>query len=242
MLSGAGPVASGTPAIGERLTCSADPANFTPIAGTLRYQWGDVAGGRFTAVTEPSTSPVLVVVEELAEARLACRVLAFGESSPVGGYAIATSNVLAAVPGLPTVPPVELPPTFVEVPIFIQEFITVPGAPLGADDAAAPKIVLAERKCTMRRCSVRAAAVDVGIAGVRGVLAVVTARGVTRVVKAKANADGIYVASFAVRAATRHRVQLFAVDAAGNVSKARTLTFTTAKAKAKAKPKKRTKR
>jgi hypothetical protein len=240
-LTGDPPVVTGTAAIGQTLTCVNDTTDWTPQAGGLERIWGQVQGESFVPIVDsggnPASGAQYVVRAEDAGARLACAVRAFAGTGPTGGYGLAFSAPTSTVPAPPQPQPQQPQPPAPPPPQTITQVVTqlVP-TPVAIVDDQAPRVLRVRRRCTATRCTLTVTAADTGRAGVRGVVGLVAGgRSAGLVLRGTRRPDGTFRVVFRVRRGTRYRVQLFAVDAAGNVQLTpRRLTFRTARAHSRA--------
>jgi len=235
---------SGVAEIGRTLTCSSPLDSWTPDAARVTYLWGQVEGNSFVPIFggdgRPAAGPSYTVREDDAGARLACLARGYANASGRGGYGQAFSALTAVVPAPqqpPPPPPPGPPPPVVQtqtVTQVVRELVPTL-VPVPVTDTLAPRVLSVRRSCTRTRCVLTVAAADAGPAGVRGVVGLLDAgRSSGRVLRATRRRDGTFRLVFGVRRGTRYRVQLLAVDRAGNVQTSpRRLSFRTARARAR---------
>jgi hypothetical protein len=176
------PQISGTPTVGNQLSCSApapDPATTDTRDG---YRWTiKVPDGTVYWATDlrPLTSPTYTVVADDAGGRLRCLV----QTSNAAGYRWDYSQPTAVVPGPPAPPPPPAsPPT---QPSPVPTLPNVPVTPIQSpQDTTAPVARIVSGSCTKQRCTLAVTVTDAGFStGIKGISVKVVSRYRTTCVK-----------------------------------------------------------
>jgi hypothetical protein len=216
------PVLSGSPAVGETVSCASGAWAHDPGA----YDFVILSGSAIVA----DTSSYVVRATDRGRA-LRCRVSA----TNAGGTGSADSNTLAVPPPpkpeptpAPTAERVEPPPAAPQPAPPVAE-PPPPLPPVISADLLAPRAAIDGRVCRLRACTILVFADDRGHSGVRTVLVKLTRRKGGRTIRYRVRVTRLTGGDFRLRTprlpAGRYTLAVRAVDRAGN----RQRTATTAR-------------
>ena len=205
------PQISGTPAVGQTLSCTQGTwANGAP---PTTYEYAFFRGGQLAQSGAQTTYTVTSTDQGRS---VKCRVIAENE----GGVASQDSNSLAVPPApspaAPPAPPAPTPPAPEPAPPVVQQ----PPVILPAPDKARPRSELSGRVCRRRICTIAVFAEDRGTAGIRTVLVTLSRKKGRRTIRYRVRVRRLSTEDFELRTprlpAGRYTLSVTAIDRANN--------------------------